>query len=588
MSLNTNKDMNEYIKQRQGRAIAFFENQLELGDPKSLVLNRPRKGRSQTDRLAIVSGRTTQLSLTRMLELAELDPAAFRIIQNPITYPQISSSSEGSVSVAEPTFLTLSLNNAGAFEIFIVKYNTSGQLLWRSRISGTSSELGYAVASDSNGNLYVTGTSSSSTFKIYNKDDSEFSTITNLGSGDTFLIKYNSSGFVQWVCRIAGVADEVAYTLNIDSNDNIYVGGYQSSSPIRFFNSDNSEFTNYNTSAVYDVFLAKYSTSGFVSWIATIRGSSNEYAREIEFDSAGNIYLSGLFSSSVTIGVYSKENVFFKNITNSTSANALYIVKYNSSGIAQWATKIEGTVGVDSYALKINTSNVLYVILHSQNAITAFSENTGSITVSNSSGALKPILVKYNTSGVVQNGYLLFTGGGGDAASSLSLDSSNNLYIVAYFRSTSITIKNENATDFGTINNTKTDGTYESILIKCNSSGIVQWAARITGGTNELAYASAIDSLDNIYVIGTVDSTILTAFNKDSTQYSKTLTLTGTSDIFLIKYNSDGMVQWLAKITGSGNEQVNVTNAICVDSAGNVFSTGHYNSSTLTLYSEGQ
>ena len=190
MSGNTNKDMTEYIKQRQGRAIAFFENQLELGDPKSAVLNRPRRGRTQTDRVAVVSGRTTQLSLTRMIELAQSDPSAFRIIQNPVVYP---TSSSGSASVAVPTFLTLSLNNDGSFEIFIVKYNTTGQLLWRSRISGTSGELGYAVGCDSLGNLYVVGKSSSATFKIFNKDDTEFSSITNLGSGDTFLIKYNDS-----------------------------------------------------------------------------------------------------------------------------------------------------------------------------------------------------------------------------------------------------------------------------------------------------------------------------------------------------------------------------------------------------------
>lgn len=82
---NANRDMTEFIKQREARAIAIFYNSAELNDPEGRQLNRPRRFTSASARTALTFGRTTQISLTAQTELASTI-AQFAIVRNPILY----------------------------------------------------------------------------------------------------------------------------------------------------------------------------------------------------------------------------------------------------------------------------------------------------------------------------------------------------------------------------------------------------------------------------------------------------------------------------------------------------------------------
>lgn len=84
---NTNRDQNEATQQKAARAIAFYQNNLELADPRQFQLNRPQQLGSSSARSALLYGRTTQLSLTLQQQLAILDPSQFRITVNPAVYP---------------------------------------------------------------------------------------------------------------------------------------------------------------------------------------------------------------------------------------------------------------------------------------------------------------------------------------------------------------------------------------------------------------------------------------------------------------------------------------------------------------------
>lgn len=88
MSSNTNRDSIEYTKQKQGRAIAFYANQMELGDPMALVINRPKRVAVASQATILKFGRNTQLSLTTMQTLASIDPQ-FAITSNPKIYKPI-------------------------------------------------------------------------------------------------------------------------------------------------------------------------------------------------------------------------------------------------------------------------------------------------------------------------------------------------------------------------------------------------------------------------------------------------------------------------------------------------------------------
>ncbi len=85
---NTNTDMTEFARQKQGRANAFFFNGLELADPDNKQKNTPKAVKSNAARLSLLNGRLTQLSLTLQQQLSQTNLPQFQISRLPSLYPR--------------------------------------------------------------------------------------------------------------------------------------------------------------------------------------------------------------------------------------------------------------------------------------------------------------------------------------------------------------------------------------------------------------------------------------------------------------------------------------------------------------------
>ena len=80
--------------------------------------------------------------------------------------------------------------NSGSWDIFLVKYNSSGTKQWTKQLGTSSEDIGYGVTTDSSDNIYVTGWT-------YGGSDGGLDGNTYSGGIDIFLIKYDSSGTKQ-------------------------------------------------------------------------------------------------------------------------------------------------------------------------------------------------------------------------------------------------------------------------------------------------------------------------------------------------------------------------------------------------------
>ena len=87
---NTNIDMTEFARQKQGRANAFFFNGLELADPENKQKNTPKSVKSNDFKLTLLNGRLTQLSLTLQQQLAMTIPEQYKVNPLPSLYPPAS------------------------------------------------------------------------------------------------------------------------------------------------------------------------------------------------------------------------------------------------------------------------------------------------------------------------------------------------------------------------------------------------------------------------------------------------------------------------------------------------------------------
>ena len=263
-------------------------------------------------------------------------------------------------------------NNSGRFDIFLVKYNSSGARQWTNQLGTSNNEYASAVATDSSDNIYVTGITwgglDGSTKPSYCMSNTNtvkaFKECT-----DTFLVKYNSSGTKQWVKQLEGsssISYEKSQGLAVDSSDNIYVAGFT-----------NGGLDGNTSSGKHDIFLVKYNSGGSKQWIQQFGSSENDLGIAVDVDSKGNIYVTGYTEG----GLDGKTN---------SGERDIFLVKYNSSGTKQWTQQLGTPTYEEGNGVAADSSDNIYVTGWTRGKLDTYS------------GGDDTILVKYNSSGTKQ------------------------------------------------------------------------------------------------------------------------------------------------------------------------------------------
>lgn len=212
---------------------------------------------------------------------------------------------------------------------FLAKYSPDGEVLWARQIKGSWVRNYNRVRADRGGGVYVAGAFSGTI---------EFGTtsLTSVGLTDAFLAKYSSSGTLQWARRGGGPESTVARGLAVDGAGNaVLVGTYL----------DEARFGDVDLPAGADkeVFVVKYDPAGNVKWARNGSGGSQDLAESAALDAAGNIYVTGSFSSKLEFGTKAAE----------TSASvAAFVAKFDRDGTPQWA-RSAGSTGRESEGLGI-------------------------------------------------------------------------------------------------------------------------------------------------------------------------------------------------------------------------------------------
>lgn len=181
-------------------------------------------------------------------------------------------------------YITGYTNMSASWDMLLLKYDSSGTLLWQRKLGVGSTEIANAVATDSSGNVYICGYSNTT------------------GADALVIAKYNSSGTVQWQ-KFLENGQAQGYGITIDSSNNIYVCGHS-----RYFGSQ-------------DMYVAKYDTSGTIQWQRRIGNNTNsEQGRSVAVDGQGNVYLAGIGQVS---GVW---NILYAKLPADGSKTGTYVV----------------------------------------------------------------------------------------------------------------------------------------------------------------------------------------------------------------------------------------------------------------------
>jgi len=185
-----------------------------------------------------------------------------------------------------PTQSPLQSANAGARDVFVSVFNSSGStLVYSTYLGGSSIDRGEGIAVDSGGNAYVTGYTESTDFPTQSPLQS-----ANAGSDDAFVSVFNASGStLVYSTYLGGSSGDIGYGIAVDGTGKAYVTGYTWSTDFP----TQSPLQSANAGA-YDVFVSVFNSSGSTLVYSTyLGGSSGDIGHGIAVDGTGNAYVTG-------------------------------------------------------------------------------------------------------------------------------------------------------------------------------------------------------------------------------------------------------------------------------------------------------
>jgi hypothetical protein len=164
-------------------------------------------------------------------------------------------------------------------DVFVLKLNSSGALLWAKSLGGSNAAYGRSIDVDSSGNVYTTGNFDGTADFDPGSGTENLSSAGGSGDNDVFVSKLNSSGEFVWAKSFVGTNAgcdpmdmmcsnnyEVGYSIAIDGSSNVYAAGYF----IKTVDFDPGSGTEYLTSAGNgDAFIVKMNSAGSTSATTT-------------------------------------------------------------------------------------------------------------------------------------------------------------------------------------------------------------------------------------------------------------------------------------------------------------------------------
>lgn len=244
-------------------------------------------------------------------------------------------------------FGTDTLISNGVEDIFIAKYDSIGNCLWAKKAGGKYNlsyrmDFGYAICNSPSGTVYVTGSCTDTA--IFDGTTLNNTSLNN----DVFIAKYDTNGNLIWVKRYGNGSDDEGRSIEIDAQENIYVGGSHVYT-ITFGAVTLPYFGN------YDLFITKFDSNGNTIWAQNAGGSFwNEYANGILIDHNNDVVVCGQFN----------QPAYFGNDTLYSVGGSLngYIAKLSNSSTGTDEVSFDENITVYPNP----TSNVVTLLINSE------------------------------------------------------------------------------------------------------------------------------------------------------------------------------------------------------------------------------
>ncbi len=387
-----------------------------------------------------------------------------------------NSYSIGSFSGNSISFDANNLPNNGLEDIYLVKYDPAGNVLWAQSYGTMDTEVGYSICCDQNGNIYITGYFDGSTITFGNF------TLNGAGNDDIFLVKLDANGTVLWASSYGGNGDDYGNNLTTDINENVYLVGN--------FNSPSITIGSDNLVAVgtAKAFVAKFDSNGNPSWAAGSRGPSYDAGKCVTTDNNGNTYMAGEY--------YDYTVWFDTDSLMNSGQDDIFVVKYDMNGNEVWVKtfgsfdpeKVTGLVAIDN--------GDIFLSGHFYSPYILFDN----ITLNNADfPAWDMFITKLDVNSNVVWAKSAIGNTDNDEITGMVKATNGNLIVSGWYQS---------SISLGSTTLTST-GMSDIFIAELDTAGIFQWALSAGGTEQDYSYSVSVDQNGDLLIGGFFESSTM-------------------------------------------------------------------------------
>jgi len=337
------------------------------------------------------------------------------------------------------------------------------------------------------------------------------------GSADIFLKKFNASGTRLWTYQVGTSSADYMEGMVTSSSGETYMVGYTYGA-----------LSDHTSQGGVDTILIKTDGDGNKLWDIQTGTSANDYGFGVTVDSSGNVFIVGYTYGSLAGTI--------------TGSKDLFLIKYNSSGIFQWAKQM-GCSHDDTYSAA-DGAYAIDVQVDSTGNIYVAGFTSGNMEGNSLIGGYDLFAVKFDSIGnqlwVKQLGTTA-----NEFLSEMVVSSSGEVYLTGYTA--------------GTFTDQTTYEGYDLFLLKLSTEGALEWTKQLGTDADEFSKSITSDSSGNIYLTGYTSGSLISD-------------TTGGYDLLIYKYDSAGTLL-LSFQTGSAASDCAL--GIITDSSNQIFLTGY-------------
>lgn len=353
------------------------------------------------------------------------------------------------------------------YECFLVKYDSTGTMLWAESFGGGKSQRITDVAVDNAGNSYVVG--------FYDDTLAVGSTLLlETQSDGGFLAKFDKNGTFKWAVNIRGYGDQNIQSVDVLANGSAVYIGWKSLDDLYIESTDGSTY--YADTHLGRACFAEFNKNGVLQWLNTDAACilSRIDVNALSVDKAGNMVAVGNFWSTLTAG----------STTLTGASGALHdgwVMKIDKNGITKWLKGIHGT-GIDNlFGVDIGRSNNIFVGGTFTDEVTIGSTT---YTAQDATGDLFIAKIRTSNGAIIWSHDVNVDDGVNmesspyDTEGALCTDAAGNLYVAGGYDG-SLVFAGDTAT-------AGTSAYHEGFILRFDDAGSEEWMADYTGNQSDL------------------------------------------------------------------------------------------------------